>query len=91
MPDKNDDFMPDPLRLPGRPPKNPDNVIRTPIRFLTTRRVESAVYRLCEKHGLNPSDLLRLALYRYFEAEGALDTTLRKDATWDTLREQGMI
>ncbi len=78
-------------KMPGRPPKSPKHLIRTSIRCLTTIGVKKAIEKGEEIHGIVTSNYLRLALYRMLEADGLLTEDLRKDATWDELRNAGLV
>ncbi len=78
-------------RMPGRPPRSPKNKVGTPIRALTTIRVSNAIDALANEHAVTRSNLLRLAIYRYLEAKGMMNEEMRKDATWDDLRLEGLV
>ncbi|NLG97057.1 MAG: hypothetical protein GX491_06815 [Chloroflexi bacterium] len=78
-------------RMPGRPPKSPKNLVRTPVRCLTTIGTRQAIEQGGEIHAVTISNYLRLALYRQLEADGLMTPKLRKDATWDELRQAGLV
>jgi hypothetical protein len=75
----------------GRPPKKPLNKLKESMRFMCTTKVKRQLTETGKgKYGLNPSDMLRLAVYRFLEGEGLMDEEMRADATWETLVNQGL-
>ena len=79
-------------KMPGRPPKNPLDILRTAIRCLITKRVNTAVKKGMKIHGVNQSNYMRLALYNQFRLDGLLDTPeMLNDATWDELKRDGQV
>ena len=78
-------------KMPGRPPRNPNNKVGQSVRCMTTIGVKNALIDAGRKRGTNPSDTLRLAIYRLLEHEGLLSSDLKKDTTWDELRKLGLI
>jgi hypothetical protein len=75
--------------MPGRPPRSPKNKVGTPVRCLVTIGVEKVVEDAARAKGMNISDFLRLCIFHELDNMDMMQTDLRKDATWDTLRGFG--
>lgn len=76
--------------IQGRPAKNPRNKLRSYLRFTCTDGFKKLVNELAEERGLNESDFVRLALYRFLDAEGKMTERLRAEPTWETLINIGV-
>lgn len=84
--------------IAGRPPKDPMIKIGRPVRCLVSPVVESALLEAMEITGLSAktegqvsSDILRLAIYRYFLSTKHMTPELESDPTWDGLKAKGLV
>lgn len=84
--------------IAGRPPKNPENKVGTPVRALVTIGIAELLAELSDEHGIpNPeqglvsSDIVRLYLYYGLVKDGKMTEELEQDATWDTLKARGLL
>lgn len=77
-------------KLPRRPPKKPEETVRTPARCLVSNSVYQKLKALEKKYRLSQSDVLRLAIIRLFERENMLDD-VREDPTFITHQRGGWL
>lgn len=84
--------------IAGRPPKNPENKVGTPVRALVTIGVAEALVEASSEHGipgpeigLVSSDIVRLYVYQGLLKDGKMTEALANDATWDTLKARGLV
>jgi hypothetical protein len=75
----------------GRPPVDPMQKVGRPVRALVTQPVMEAIEADMENVGLNLSEALRLAMYERLKRQDLITETLYLDATWQSLREKGII
>jgi hypothetical protein len=81
-----------PSKPVGRTPLNPLRKKSQYVRCLVTPVVKDFVEgELSRLHGLNESDLIRLALYNLIKKDRAMTPEIEKDPTWDELKEAGLI
>jgi len=78
-------------KMPGRPPRAPENKMSRSVRSMVTPGVAEALEAVAAEHGITLSDAHRLALFEFLKANGKMDRTLLRDASWDSLRLLGII
>lgn len=82
----------------GRPPKDIWDKMSIPVRAMVTPGVRNALMESQVTHGIAKpprgdvsSDILRLAVYRFLQAEGMMTPELDADPSWDSLKGRGLI
>lgn len=77
----------------GRTPLNPMRKLSIHIHALVTPPIAKLLEeRISAMHGdVSLSDLIRLALYRLIERDGAMTAEVRDDPSWKSLEEKGLV